>query len=85
MSSYEYINLRQHPGIYKNKKSGRYLAVKKIRGKKYQRTFDSISQAKHWKNVFNGAESIEECTYSTLREVWNVMQKSHFPILALST
>lgn len=85
--SYHYQKLPNNPGIYKHKSSGNYLAQKKIKGKTYRKTFTNLSAAKRWRNLFNGKEPTEKrvWTTSTLKEVWSVMQVSHFPTLAEST
>ena len=86
MSS-KYLNVQKQPGIRKNKLTGRYLVSKRILGKQFSKSFDTVREAQHWKNTFNGKEdvtTIEEKT-STLSYVWERMQALHFPSLELST
>lgn len=92
MSKKGYVKVKGAQGIYKYQKSGTYLAMKKINGKQYQETFTTIFEAKQWRKTFDGisysttTESAEEeSNFSTLAEVWEVMQKHHFPTLATST
>lgn len=86
MSNKNYDSLKSHRGIYKHKRTGRYLSTKKIKGKKFSKTFDTISEARHWRNTFNGKKSsLNSETYSTLKDVWETMQLRHFPTLAEST
>ena len=49
-----YTKLEKHQGIYKNKKTGRYLGVKKIYGVQYSESFDKVRDAIHWRRTFNG-------------------------------
>lgn len=83
-SSYKPIPRQQ--GIYFNKKSGRYLARKKVKGIDYKESFDTLYDARVWRATFDGEKSaIQESTTATLKEVWEEMQKRHFPLLAGST
>lgn len=92
MSKKGYTKVKNATGIYKQQNSGKYLAMKKIDGKQFQNTFDTIFEAKQWRKFFDGIsynkalnDSDSESNYSTLKEVWEVMQKHHFPTLATST
>ena len=92
MSKKGYVKVKGAQGIYKYQKSGTYLAMKKINGKQYQETFTTIFEAKQWRKTFDGisysttSESAEEeSNFSTLSEVWEVMQQHHFPTFATST
>jgi integrase len=92
MSKKGYTKVKNATGIYKQQNSGKYLAMKKIDGKQFQNTFDTIFEAKQWRKYFDGIsynkalnDSDSESNYSTLKEVWEVMQKHHFPTLATST
>ena len=86
MSS-KYANVPKQPGIRKNLTTGRYLALKKINGHQYSKIFDSIREAQHWRNVFNGKDDYvgTEKKTSTLDHVWNRMKELHFPSLEIST
>lgn len=82
----EYEKLKNHTGIYKHKKTERYLARKKIDGKSYNQTFDSLNEARRWRHSFNGVKEISrEKLTPTLMEVWKRMETLHFPSLSTST
>lgn len=83
----KYVKIPKQPGIRKNPLTGKYLVAKRIKGKQHAETFDTIRQAQHWRNTFNGErQSVEVAkTTSTLGDVWNRMKVLHFPSLALST
>lgn len=67
--SQRYINIPKHPGVRKNVVTGRYQSKKKIRGRQYAETFDSIRDAIHWKNTFDGTEvAVKAAGTSTLRD-----------------
>ena len=87
MSKSGYTKIKNAKGIYKYQKTGNFLAMKKINGKQFQNTFSSLYEAKLWQKTFNGSTSkldVEESNsnYSTLKDVWEEMQKIHFPNLA---
>ena len=84
--SKRYFNVPKQLGIRKDRVTGRYQALKKINGKQYAETFETIRQAQQWRNTFNGERQVEvpKCT-STLGHVWNRMKVLHFPSLELST
>lgn len=76
-------------GIYQNRSTLKYLAEKRIRGKLYSESFVSLFEAKQWQKKFDGTPlnspgSIEG-NFSTLKDVWEGMQKHHFPLLSSST
>ena len=84
----DYKKLKGVPGIYVNNKSGHYYAEKRIKGKLHSATFVSAYEAKQWRKHFDGQSyklATSESQYSTLKEVWEIMQKVHFPTLATST
>lgn len=83
--SNEYEKMSSYVGIYKNTKSGHYMARKKINGKEFCKTFSSPRKAIQWRNTFNGEISKEELATATLKEVWEKMQEVHFPTLATTT
>lgn len=92
MSKKGYAKVKGAEGIYKYQKTGNFLAMKKINGKQYQETFSTIFEAKQWRKTFDGVSYVptsEEADlnshFATLQEVWEVMQKHHFPTLATST
>lgn len=86
MSIKGYRKLQGVSGIYKHIATGNFMARKKIDGKVVQETFSSLFEAKKWRKRFNGV-ALEEgvSDYSTLKQVWETMQKVHFPTLATST
>lgn len=92
MSKKGYVKVKGAEGIYKYQNSGNYLAMKKIKGKQFQETFSTIFEAKQWRKTFDGISytkvtETEDSTsnFSTLQEVWEVMQQHHFPTLTTST
>lgn len=86
MSIKGYRKLQGVSGIYKHIATGNFMARKKIDGKVVQETFSSLFEAKNGEKRFNGV-ALEEgvSDYSTLKQVWETMQKVHFPTLATST
>jgi integrase len=84
MTTFNYVKVKNRPGIYKHRVTGRYLAIKKILGEKFQKSFDSIQDASYWRATFSGKEE-KSIKFSKLSVVWLAMQKSHFPTLANST
>lgn len=82
-----YIKLPKQKGIYKDQINGRYQARKKIQGKQFAQTFDTVREARHWRHSFNGERKpkVETVTTSTLVQVWSRMKDLHFPSLELST
>jgi integrase len=92
MSKKGYTKVKGAEGIYKQQNSGKYLAMKKVNGKQFQMSFDTIFEAKQWRKYFDGVSFIsptdseeDVSNFSTLKEVWEVMRKHHFPTLATST
>ncbi|MCK6594963.1 MAG: tyrosine-type recombinase/integrase [Bacteriovoracaceae bacterium] len=88
MGRSDYKKLKGVPGIYVNNKSGHYLAEKRIGGKLHSATFKSAYETKQWRKLFDGKSyklATPDSQCSTLKEVWEVMQKVHFPTLATST
>lgn len=84
---YMYEVLPSSPGIKKHKVTGHYQATKKIKGNTHRETFKSLRDARHWRNTFNGERTqptVMDKT-STLGEVWEAMQRLHFPSLRPST
>ena len=77
-------------GIYKNNKTGKFFAEKRIKGKVHNKTFTNLYDAKKWRKNFDGIsaeanEKVDKLTYSTLKTVWTALQEHHFPSLATST
>jgi integrase len=87
--SEKYLKIKNTKGIYQYKQNGQYMAEKRIQGKLHIKTFVSLFEAKQWQKKFDGSNEVlagdEKSSYSTLKEVWEVMQKKHFPLLATST
>lgn len=86
MSKQGYAKLERNFGIYQNLKSQNYLAVKKVAGRNYQKTFSSLAKAKQWRTSL---DKIQPHTHAIkkakLKNVWASMQEIHFPSLAEST
>jgi integrase len=81
-------------GVYKNTTNGKFFAEKRINGKSTSKTFSNLHDAKSWRqNLANkpvhvkGVQDkvLQQSGFSTLKEVWEEMQKHHFPTLATST
>jgi 6-pyruvoyl-tetrahydropterin synthase len=89
MSKKGYKKLKSAKGVYKNETSSNFLARKNIKGKNHQKTFSTLFEAKRWVRNFDGTKviksTLEESDFSTLEDVWEMMQKVHFPTLATST
>lgn len=88
MSTKTYLPVKNSPGVFKHSGSSRYMARKKIKGKFFKETFDTIHDAKLWRATFDGKTAIKSkrnSEFATLQEVWEVMQEKHFPLLADST
>lgn len=85
--SKNYLKVPKHPGIRKQKITGKYQATKKIKGKQFCATFDTVREAQGWRNTFDGEYKAVEIakTTSTLGHVWARMKELHFPGLELST
>jgi integrase len=90
MAKKNYKKIKGTVGIYQNISTKRYLAEKKIKGKNHNSTFKTLYEAKEWRKKYDGTEDSllinhERSHCATLKEVWEVMQKDHFPTLATST
>jgi len=83
-----YTKVKNAKSIWMHKISKNYLAEKKVNGKTVSATFNSLYEAKKWRNDSKQIEKPEDystSSYATLKEVWEEMQKLHFPLLATST
>lgn len=87
MSKIGYKKLAGQNGIYKHSNSKHYLAIKKVKGKVLQKTFPTIFEASQWRKELASGEApeVKKSRCSTLKEVWETMQRVHFPLLATST
>ena len=89
MSRLYFKKIKGAKGIYEHKKNGTFKAEKRLKGKLHSRTFKSLFEAKNWQKRFDGTEFIDDENssegFSTLKEVWDGMQKHHFPSLATNT
>lgn len=86
--SKNYKKIKSAKGIYQNVITGNYLVEKRIKGKLHTASFPTLYEAKQWQKHFDGTAALIEQNGSqcaTLKEVWDSMQKNHFPILARST
>ena len=92
-----YVKLDKHQNIYKNTKTKRYLAIKKIKGKQFSQTFDGLRDAIRWRHAFNGLnevvplpkkkappEVVKKAT-PTLSKIWEHMRRLHFSTLEIGT
>jgi integrase len=90
MRKKEFRKLKGTPGIYVNQNTGSYYAEKRVQGKLFTRSLNSLFEAKKWRENMSGVEiedasKITNSNCSTLKTVWESMQKTHFPLLAKST
>lgn len=90
MAGKNYKKLKGAVGIYQNISTKKYFVEKKINGKRYSSTFDTLYEAKEWRQYFDGVSMGDDLetinsSHATLKEVWETMQKDHFPTLATST
>ena len=85
MSKKDYRKLKGQVGIYKHNTSKKYLALKKVNGRLTQKTFDTLYTAKKWRDNKSKVRSDLKPEYTTLKKVWETMQRVHFPLLATST
>ena len=87
--SVHYKKMRSAKGISQHKTTFHYMAEKRIKGKLYSMTFVSLFEAKEWIKKFDGSviqsSKEKESSFATLKEVWEMMQQKHFPLLATST
>lgn len=86
--SKNYKKIKSARGIYQNEVTGNYLVEKRVKGKLHTTSFPTLFEAKQWQKYFDGTKAQapkEGCQCATLKEVWESMQKNHFPILARST
>ncbi len=90
MRKKEFRKLKGTPGIYVNQNTGSYYVEKRIKGTLFTKSFTALFEAKKWRESLEGVGVDDAClisnsTYSTLKTVWESMQKHHFPLLAKST
>lgn len=90
MRKKEFRKLKGTPGIYVNQNTGSYYAEKRVQGKLFTKSFNTLFEAKKWRENMSGVEiedasKITNSNCSTLKTVWESMQRTHFPLLATST
>lgn len=86
MSIKGYKKLSGSVGIYKHQNSKSFMARKKVDGKMVQKTFPTLFEAKDWHRKCDKDTIKEEVSsHSSLKVVWETMQRLHFPTLATST
>jgi len=86
--SKNYKKIKSASGIYQKEITGKFLVEKRMKGKLHTASFPSLYEAKQWQKHFDGTKAkipTGGSSYSTLKEVWESMQRNHFPILATST
>lgn len=79
-----YTKLANELGIYQNRKTQNFLAVRKIERRTHQKSFSSLNQAKRWRSSLTRNKSVA-IKKATLKKVWASMQEVHFPSLSPST
>lgn len=74
-------------GVFKNHKTGKFLARITVDGKQKKGTFDREIEAINWRLAMENKMPVPALPgqTSTLRFVWMTMQEKHFPLLANST
>lgn len=90
MRKKEFRKLKGTPVIYVNQNTGSYYAEIRVQGKLFTRSFNTLFEAKKWRENMSGVEiedasKITNSNCSTLKTVWESMQRTHFPLLATST
>lgn len=74
-------------GVFKNTKTGKYLARITIKGEQKKCTFDKEYDAILWRAAMEDEKPVPVIAgnTSTLKYVWYMMQEKHFPLIAEST
>ena len=85
----KYKKVPGYVGIRKNVTSKRYEASKKIKGKTFSKSFDTIKEAVFWRNTFNPFQSqSDDRTQNkkiSFQELWDKYESFYFPKLELSS
>jgi len=93
-----YATLKADPGIKKDLFTSIFQVTKSIKGKRFYASFDSLREARHWKNTFvpemkTTREAISPTPLAlatakasmTFREVWELYKKQMLSTLEIST
>lgn len=74
-------------GIFKNVKTGKFLARITVNGEQKKATFDHEIHAITWRLALENGQPVPTLPgeTSTLKLVWHTMQEKHFPAIAPST
>lgn len=83
----KYKKIPNQTGIRKHLPSGRYEANKRIKGQLFTKTFDKISDAKHWRKTFNPFLNETEKKESSIsfHELWERYEDMYFASVENST
>lgn len=82
-TTFNYVKLKNHKSIWKHRASNSYLVRKKKYGIEVKKTFDSLEEAILWRD--SGKLIANHSKTTTLKEVFEVMQVKHFPVLSPNT
>ena len=77
----QYSRISGLTGIYQNISSGSFISTNRLKGKLYQKSFAFLWEAQEWRQNFQKKQN----SYSTLKDVWMIMQEILFPTLSMST
>lgn len=92
-----YKKLPKQKGIYEDTNNGRLFCQKRIDGKLYSQSFDSLKEAQHWVKNFTPDNpiftkmSIDDLSNvngrksATIREVWDRYKKEHIATLEVTS
>ncbi len=82
-----YKNIERYPGIRVDTKSKKYQAVKRVNLKQYSKTFSSLRDAINWYRSFSPdvVKKTKIKEDQTVRYMFDLYQKFHFPLLEKST
>ncbi|MCE3010663.1 MAG: hypothetical protein LW875_08625 [Proteobacteria bacterium] len=74
----KYVKVPNQKGIWKNTVTKKYLATKKIKGKQFTQTFESVRHALHWKHLADLEHYHMEDISSEVINKWIVQKKKWF-------
>jgi integrase len=85
MSTKRYEKVKGQTGIRRNLKTNKVEAYKKIGGKTYSATFDTIIEARNWRLTYAPPEEKARSLKMTFGELIEAYRMEHLSTLALST
>lgn len=86
MKNSEYIAVKNYTGIRRHKRTKKYQALVKFDGALKKKSFLRLRDAIEWRKDYSPKTSGRSNQRTTrLKDVWEEMQRSHFPTLAMST